>query len=123
MIKIGHVREVGCLKGRYPEPVVTEVRRMAMFLDENYGDDRDVDSDFGGYLLVIETIEDLDRLSDIYLDVDDLIPEYCDVIRTDDVCYTNSLIIINSEYSISLFMRIELTPLSLQAYIQREGEV
>ena len=65
-----------------PIEVVAEIRRVIMILDENYGADRKVDSDFGGYILVIESLDDLNKLSEIHLDLEELVPEYVDVIRT-----------------------------------------
>ena len=78
-----------------------------------------VNEDFGGYLLLIESLDDLNKLSELYLDIETLIPEYVDVIQSHSGDYTNYLIIINSEYSITLIMPLDLTPLSLQNYIER----
>lgn len=65
MLKLAHVKEVDCLVSVIPNAVIDEVRNIAEFLDENYGEDRIVDTDFGGYILIIQSLEDLEKLKDI----------------------------------------------------------
>ena len=122
MIKLAHVKEVDRLISVIPNTVIDEVRKIAEFLDENYGEDRIVDTDFGGYILIIQSLEDLEELKDIYLEAETLVPEYCELIKTEYEDYTNSLIILNSEYSVSLFMPGKLTPAKLQAYMEEVKE-
>ncbi|MDM1012523.1 hypothetical protein [Clostridium perfringens] len=35
-------------------------------LDDNYGENRDIDKDLGGYVLVVESVEDVKELKNIY---------------------------------------------------------
>lgn len=122
MLKLAHVKEVDQLHGVLPTEILVEVERMAEFLDENYGEDRIIDTDFGGYILILQSLEDLEQLKDIYLEAETLVPEYCELIKTEYEDYTNSLIILNSEYSVSLFMPRKLTPANLLAYMEEVKE-
>ena len=50
-------------------------------LDDNYGENRDIDKDLGGYVLVVESVEDLKNLK-IYTERHIL--EYTDEIKYSD---------------------------------------
>jgi len=117
MKKLGYKRDLKEIE-YIADEVVSVILEVLTILDEEYGDERDVDSDFGGYILILESVDDLGKLSEIYLDVETLIPEYCDVINSSNGDYTNSLILINSEYSITLIMPYGITPNSLSKYIE-----
>ncbi|AOT72795.1 hypothetical protein [Geosporobacter ferrireducens] len=109
MIKIAHVKETEGLN--LPQEVVGVIEYIATVLDNEYGEDRDVDGGDGGYILVIEYKDEFEKLKDIYIDMDDVIAEYVDLIKvTDGEDYTNSLIILNNEFAISLIMPVAITP-------------
>jgi len=101
MIKIVHVKETEPLK--LPQEVVEVIKDIAVVLDNEYGEDRDVDSGDGGYVLVIESKDEFEKSKDIYIDMEDIIVEYAYLIKvTDGQDYTNSLIILNNDFAISL---------------------
>lgn len=109
MIKIAHVKETESL--RLPQEVVGAIKYIAKVLDNEYGEDRDVDGGDGGYILVIESKDDFAKLKDIYMDMKDVIAEYVDLIKvTDGEDYTNSLIILNNDFAISLIIPVAITP-------------
>lgn len=66
MIKIAHVEETKSLK--LPQEVVEVIKDIAMVLDNEYGEDRDVDHGDGGYILVVESKDEFKKLKDIYID-------------------------------------------------------
>jgi len=112
MIKIAHVKETNNLN--LPMEVIEVIKEIASVLDSNYGVDRDVDRDDGGYLLVIQDKEDFAKLQEIYLDIDDLIPEYVDKITcSNGEVWINTLILMNNEFGVSLIMPIEIAPQTL----------
>lgn len=109
MIKIEHEKETESL--RLPQEVARVIKEIATILDTEYGQDRDVNGGDGGYILVIESKDDFDKLKDIYIDMEDVITEYVDLIKaTDGEDYTNSLIILNNDFAISLIIPVAITP-------------
>jgi hypothetical protein len=107
MIKIAHVEEAKRLQS-LPQEVVEVVEGIAEILDRDYGVDREVDCD-GGYILVLEAAEELEQLKEIYIDLDEVIAEYTDLIMVEGgENFTNTLILAN-DYSISLILPISLT--------------
>ena len=57
-MKIWKEGQLNLLKG-YPKEVVDSVNETMNILNDNYGTDRDVDKDLGGYIQVIESLEEL----------------------------------------------------------------
>lgn len=43
----------------YPIEVIKNISEVIELLDENYGEDRDIDNDLGGYVLIAENIVDI----------------------------------------------------------------
>jgi hypothetical protein len=102
MIKIAHVEEAKRLQ-HLPQEVVVVVEGIAEILDTEYGVDRQVDSGDGGFILVIQSAEELEQLKDIYIDIDEVIAEFTDTITVQGADnYTNSLILLSSDFSVSL---------------------
>lgn len=67
----------------YPKEVVDSINETINILDENYGSDRDVDKDLGGYIQVIETLEELKLLKEGILKA--LVEEY-----SNEICDTEN---------------------------------
>ncbi|WP_084281037.1 hypothetical protein [Alkaliphilus transvaalensis] len=82
MIKIAHVKETESL--RLPQEVVRVIKDIATIFDTEYGEDRNVDGGDGGYILVIESKDEFDKLRDIYIDMEEVIAEYVDLIKVTD---------------------------------------
>lgn len=61
-----------------PSEVIESIKVTIDILNENYGEDRDVESNLGGYILIAENIVDIEVLKQGKLQ--DLIPEYTDII-------------------------------------------
>lgn len=62
-MKIWKEEQLKLLEG-YPKEVVDSVNEKMSILNDNYGTDRDVDKDLGGYIQVIESLEELNLLKD-----------------------------------------------------------
>ena len=59
MLKAGTVAELESLnlEGKIPEEVCQEASKIVAMLEENFGEDRDVDFDDGGYVCIAESKE------------------------------------------------------------------
>ncbi len=79
--------------------VVSTIEEKLRILDENYGIERDIDTDLGGYVLIAENIIDIEILKQDKLQ--GVIPEYTDIIEwSEGVNWTSSLFLLSSDYSI-----------------------
>jgi hypothetical protein len=110
MIEIVHLREKEKLEN-LPQELQETILGTLEILDNEYGD-RDVYEDDGGYVSIIERKEDfleLEEKTDI--ECNTIICEYVDKIKCDcGEVYTNSLILLNNEYGITLLIPLEITP-------------
>lgn len=112
MIKIAHVRDLN-LMSRLPAPVLKVVEDVVTILDKEYGEGRDVDSDYGGYSLIIENETDLVKLQDHRIDIKTAVFEYVDEICCDNgKIYVSALILLGSDNGIVLIMPLETFALS-----------
>ena len=111
MIKIAHLREVDSLNNNLPLEVIEVISEIASVLDDEYGVNRNINGGNGGYILFINEKEELLELIDIYIDIDTIIPEYVDKIKVNNGqdC-TNTLLILGSDFTVSLIMPLTITP-------------
>ena len=85
--------------GDYPIEVINSISEIIGILDENYGANRHIDNDLGGYVLIVENIINIEILKQDKLQ--GLIPEYTDVIEcSGGVNWTSSLFLLSSDFSI-----------------------
>ena len=109
MIKILHKAEAEILS-ELPLEVVTKVVEIAIILDDNYGKDRDGYYNLGGYILIAKDKKDVDVIQKL-IDFQYILPEYIEQIKCcNGDNYTSSLILLSSDYSISLIIPVGLTP-------------
>lgn len=100
---------------KYPKEVIETIQEIAIILDEEYGEYRDVDGDLGGYVLLIETAEDLADLENFNLDPNEDVAEYVDtIVASDNKAFTNSVILLGSDFAVTLIIPLELTPQNLK---------
>lgn len=91
----------------YPKEVVENVDNVITILNESYGDNRKLTDD-GGYICVIEDIEEVEYLKVNVLK--GLVEEFSDVIYEDNVDkYSSTLYILSSDYSITVITKNEVT--------------
>lgn len=96
----------------YPIEIIKRISETIDILNENYGESRDVDKDLGGYVLVVENIEDVKELRNWILK--DILPEYTDeIICSEGVNYTSSLFLLSSDFSVVVIANEELSKLIL----------
>ena len=83
------------------------MKEIRDILNENYGANRDIESDLGGYVVIAENIIDIEILKQDKLQV--LVPEYTDVIEVmNGENYTSSLYLLSSDFSIVVVTTEEL---------------
>ena len=96
-----------------PVEVIEFVRELIVILNEAYGEDRNVESDLGGYVLIAENIVDIEILKQDKLQC--LVPEYTDVIEVmNGENYTSSLYLLSSDFSIVVVCTEELSKFLLK---------
>ncbi|MBO3323090.1 hypothetical protein JJB67_12235 [Clostridium perfringens] len=90
-----------------PIEVIQSISKTIEILNENYGENRNVDKDLGGYVLVVENIEEVKELKNGILK--DILPEYTDeIICSEGVNYTSSLFLLSSDFSVVVISNEEL---------------
>ena len=87
-------------------------------INSEYGKDRNFKDD-GGCVIVVEKEADFEEIKHTaYIDCEDSIPEYVDkILCSNGESYTNSLILCNNDYAISLIIPMELTSEIQKNYI------
>ena len=96
-----------------PSEVIEGIKATIDVLNENYGANRDIESDLGGYIVVAENIVDIEILKQDKLQ--GLIPEYTDVIEcSEGVNWTYSLFLLSSDYAIVVVCTEELSKLLIE---------
>ncbi len=89
------------------------MKEIIDILNENYGANRDIESDLGGYVVIAENIIDIEILKQDKLQV--LVPEYTDVIEVmNGENYTSSLYLLSSDFSIVVVTTEELSKFLLE---------
>ena len=82
-----------------PVEVIESIKVTIDILNENYGENRDIEADLGGYVVIAENIIDTEILKQDKLK--GLIPEYTDIIEcSEGVNWTSSLFLLSSDFVI-----------------------
>jgi len=118
VIEVSYLRENEKVKS-LPKEVQETIQGILQVLDNEYGADRNKYEDDGGYVIVVEEEKDFEEIKGkAYIDCTDVAAEYVDnIVCSNGETYTNSLIICNNDYAISLIIPMELTPQNLKDYI------
>ncbi|MGU9217823.1 hypothetical protein ACV3X8_06720 [Clostridium perfringens] len=111
MKKIYLKNQLGELKDYHME-VIKSISETIEILNKNYGEIRDVDKDLGGYVLIVESMEDVKDLKNEMLK--DILSEYTDeIIYSEGVNYISSLFLLSSDFSVVVIADEELSKLIL----------
>ena len=93
--------------------VTSTIEKQLNILDENYGADREINNDLGGYVVIAENIVDIQILKQDKLQ--GLIPEYTDVIKcSEGANWTSSLFLLSSDFSIMVVTTEKLSKFLLE---------
>lgn len=97
----------------YPVEVVKEIFKVIEILEANYGINRNIEADLGGYILIAENIVDIERVKRDKLQ--SLVPEYTDVIECKEgVNWTSSLFLLSSDYAVIVVTTEEFSKFLLE---------
>ena len=97
----------------YPEEVIDSIYEIIEIIDDNYGQNRNIYNDLGGYVLVAENIVDIEIFKQEKLK--GLVPEYTDIIEcSEEVNWTFSLFLLSSDFSIVVVTTEELSKFLLE---------
>ena len=96
-----------------PVEVIESIKVTIDILNENYGENRDIEADLGGYAVIAENIVDIEILKQDKLQ--GLAPEYTDIIEgSEGVNWTSSLFLLSSDYAIIVVTTEELSKFLLE---------
>lgn len=91
-----------------PSEVIESIKVIIDILNENYGENRDIEADLGGYVVIAENIVDIEILKQDKFQ--GLIPEYTDVIKcSEGINWTSSLFLLSSDFAIVVVCTEELS--------------
>ena len=108
------VSKVSDLIGMYLTGNVTRgIEEQLNILNESYGAERDIDTDLGGYVLVLETKDDaIEAKENIFKDI---VAEYVDDIESEgDKQYCLSLFLLSSDYAVVVVATKELMDILIE---------
>lgn len=89
------------LVNEYPIEVIKSISETIDVLDDNYEENRSVDSDLGGYIIILENIVVIEMLKQDKLK--GLTPECTDIIKfSEEVNCTSSLFLLSSDVAMML---------------------
>ena len=107
MIKIYSLKDKSEIV-KYPVEVINNLISTIALLDKNYGEERDINNDLGGYVVIVENIFDIEMLKQGKLK--GLVAEYTDIIEcSEGVNWTSSLFLLSSDFSIVVVTPEELS--------------
>ena len=96
-----------------PSEVIESIKATIDILNENYGADRNIEIDLGGYVVIVENIVDIEILKQDKLQ--GLIPEYADMIECSrGINYNSILYILSSDFAIVVVTTEELSKFLLE---------
>ena len=106
--KLSHLSEIS-LEGE----VAKNIEQQLNILDESYGTERSIDSDLGGYVLVLESKDDVIEAKENILK--DTVTEYVDNIECEGgKQYCLSLFLLSSDYAVIVVATKELMDILIE---------
>lgn len=91
--------EKNLIKGKYSIGIINNIKEVLNIFNENYGAERNIEADLGGYVVIAENIVDIEILKQDKLK--GLVAEYTDIIEcSEGVNWTSSLFLLSSDFSI-----------------------
>ncbi len=119
MLKIGTCEELNVIKNTIPKEIYTKCLEFVEILDSEYGSNRNIDTDMGGFVAIIENLKDISLLEVNHsLDLFNDIAENVEVITVKDKDYISILYMLSSDYGITVIANKEILPVEI---IERLG--
>lgn len=114
LYRIGLVSEIPTLPSDIPNQVRNEITQGLVVLDCEYGEDRNY-LESGGCSILAETAEDLSQLKEI-VDYDNHPCEWAT--RIGRTSYASALFIMNNDYSILVYLPIDICPYAILSELE-----
>jgi len=115
LYKIGTVKEIEAIKGKIQNELYQAVLAIVTILDDQYGPERDVDREDGGFALVAENIQDLTALSTWHIRLDKNMYDGLNIVRCESEDYINALYLTHNEYGVNVFLPAVIAPKAMLA--------
>ncbi len=113
MIKLGTRKQLEDLQTQIPIEVYDLCFDTVATLDECYGEDRNITTDLGGFVVVIENTAQFLELKNYNLDIFTEVAEFVDVIGTDECTYVSALFLLSSDFAIKVVTKKEIVPINV----------
>jgi hypothetical protein len=113
LFKAGTKAELEKFKGMLPNEIFQEAFRVVAMLDETYGPDRDVENGDGGFVLIAETVQDIEHINRRHMKLDGNAQEAVDVVKCGDGFFINAFFLNNNEFGINVLMPVKIAPYAL----------
>jgi hypothetical protein len=110
LIKAGTVKELSRFEGKIDHDVYSAALRIVSILDKTYGADRDVDNSDGGFVVIVENVQDISFIDQRYARLNDNRHEVVDVVKCEKGSYINALFLCNNEFGINVLMPMDMAP-------------
>jgi len=111
MIKLINEKEVHGLA--LDEHIKGIAKYTLSILDDAYGADRDPKADLGGFVVILESEDEVDLLKEYHLNLLTDIPEYTDYVAGNDDNWIVSMYLLSSDYSITVIMPMHIAPVEM----------
>ncbi len=114
MIKIGTSKDLEKIANNLPSLIVNKCTEIVNVLDSEYGASRNIDTDMGGFVAIVDGLEDTEILNKIYnLDISNDIAEDIEEIKANDKTFLSILYLLSSDYAINVVAEKHLLPIEL----------
>lgn len=111
MYRAGTVVELSAVEPHISKEVYREALHIVAMLDEQFGEERDVEHDDGGIVAIVLNEEDLTCFWRCYPDLDSGLFEYVELVESEKEPYLNVFYLYNEyAYGISLFLPLSIAP-------------
>jgi hypothetical protein len=113
LIKAGTVEELAQFEGTIERDVYDVALRIVTILDKTYGAGRDVDNGDGGFVVIVENIQDMSLIEQRYVKLDENRHEAVDAVKCKKRTYINAFFLCSNEFGINVLMPMDLAPQAL----------
>lgn len=118
--KLANPKDVDKIYG-IDEPTRKTLLNYTKILSEEYGEDRDVDNDYGGYVLYVPLGTPTDELKDIF-DYTECCAEYVEYIEHSNPAMCVAVYVTSCDYGVVIVISPNDMPDEMKEYLDEEAE-
>lgn len=108
--KVGTVKEMESVKQILSSELYQAVWDIVTSLDGNYGAERDVEEEDGGFVLILQNIQDIEEAADWCIQLDKDTHEHVSLVKCAVGDYINVLYLMNNEFGVNVFLPKDIAP-------------